>query len=179
MKNFVNHFTNIVLVTLGVTFLSGCAHWHGSADTKLVLPSGASQYEMKNNEIFLTPARFPDSKDPEYPADLLGKNIGLVTVCVDVVIQGDGTLSEAKINRADCSDNPDPSDRKEFEGSALNTVKSWMFYGAAICRYPDGMVADEKCEGDGVQVEPVPVRLTYMFNFVQKNGKASVTQRKK
>ncbi|MFT4256353.1 MAG: hypothetical protein QM599_05275 [Pseudoxanthomonas sp.] len=127
---------------------------------------------MQNDEIFLVADKLPGQRDPEYPKEYLEKNLGSRVVCVDVVVDGDGSLREARINRSGpaCMQGGHEGNGDAFEASALKAVRDWVFLGSQICKFPPGVTPNDDCDGDGVRIEPVPVRLTYRFEFVQKNG---------
>lgn len=159
--------------------LTGCAHKEMSKDgvglvnSGLLIPMGASRYEMEKNEIFLMADRLPGFQEPRYPQEYLGQDMDTRTVCVDLVVDSEGAVSSASINRTEhvCAGGGAPA---AFEEAALESVREWQFFAAQICTYPDGVEPDARCEGEGVSSQLVPVRLTYVFEFSQAGGKSSV-----
>ncbi len=141
---------------------------------------GASQYQMQENEIFLVADKLPGQGEPAYPPRYLGQKIEARLVCVNVVISGDGAILDAQVNRTDipCNRDVGHDDVVEFENAAMQAIKRWIFLGSQICRFPAGIEPNNDCVGASVEIIPVPVRLTYVFEFSQKDGRTSVSQKK-
>lgn len=87
-------------------------------------------------------------------------------VCVDIVVHPDGHVTSARHNReaVECRHGDvEPA----FVESAVDTIRDWQFFGAQLCRFPEGVEPNDECAGNGVETVPVPLRLTYVFVFSQ------------
>ena len=58
-------------------------------------------------------------------------------------------------------------------------VRQWEFFAAAVCTFPPGVAKNHECEGDGVVVAPVAIRMAFVFSFEVDRGRAVVRQRKR
>ncbi len=108
---------------------------------------------------------------PEYPREELERNREDQAVCIDVVVHPDGFVSRAEHNVSAPGCVPGPEDDVGgFARSAVDSVKTWRYFGAQICRFPAGIEPNDRCDGDGVEIRPVPVKLTYVFRFSRTGG---------
>lgn len=141
----------------------------------LLIPEGADRYEVRENEIFIVADTFGEQPLPDYPESVLPMNLPLQTVCVDVIISTEGTVSDVRPNydKAGCQASEN-APVQAFIDSTRDAVLKWQFFAAAICRFPPGIEPNDRCEGDDVQIVPVPLKLTYYFDFEQTGGKPRV-----
>lgn len=160
--------------------LAGCASQGrpaplGEVQAGMLLPPGVSTWEERPNERFFVADPIGDPPMPEYPPEYLALDLDERQVCVEIVVHPDGYVTSARHNREvpGCGDEGiEPG----FVDNAVETISSWPFFGAQLCRFPEGMEPNDGCEGEGVQIEPVPVRLGYVFSYVQVDGQARVEQ---
>ena len=73
-----------------------------------------------------------------------------------------------------CAAQPDAA----YVAAALEAVRQWTFFAAAICEFPAGLAKTGDCSGEGVVVRAVPIRLMYAFAFERSGGKARVRARR-
>ena len=92
------------------------------------------------------------------------------------VVDADGNVAEAAINRSEpvCVRGKAPV---EFEHSALESARSWQFFAAQVCTFPEGVEPNVRCDGEGVSSRLVPIRLTYVFDFSQSCDEVAVKSR--
>lgn len=161
------------LVILAVLAAAGCATTTSSSvDRRMVLPAGAERHQVDEDQHFLM-AALVRSPMPEFPPGAATKD-GTSEVCVEFVVTVDGLVEEVVFPRSEdgCASTGD--DRALFEQAVREALARWQLTGAAICTFPAGVPRDETCEGEGVLVRAVPIRLMYVFSFTQANGKRSV-----
>ena len=130
---------------------------------------------MREDQIFLAPDTLGDPPLPTYPTELLKQRRPPVAVCVDVVVGADGRAGML-VPRHDIPGCPpaDAAGLVPFEQAALEAMRRWTFLAAAICTFPPGVAPNDRCDGTGVVEQPVPVRLTYRFEFSQHAGRGRV-----
>ena len=157
--------------------LAGCARqvWPGpvgDVHAGVLIPTGALAWEEKPNERFLVAAPVGNQPMPDYPPQYLDSDLEERLVCVDIVVHPDGHVTSARHNRAvECQHGDiEPA----FVGRAVEAISGWQFFGAQLCRFPEGVEPSDECLGDGVEIVPVPVRLTYVFAFSQADGEGMV-----
>lgn len=158
------------LLSIGV---SGCASHRptaiepsGLVGMELIIPSSGSRYQMRADQAFLMPEFAGTPALPTYPVELLAQRIPALRVCVEVHIDDGGsvTASRAVADAAGCASVADPY-VSVFHKSVVAATSGWQFLAAAVCTFPEGVEHDERCEGDGVTIEAVPVRLAFAFVF--------------
>lgn len=158
--------------------LAGCARQVrpaplGDVHAGVLIPTGASAWEEKPNERFLVAAPVGNPPMPNYPPQYLGSDLEDRLVCVEIVVHPDGHVTSARHNREalECQHGDiEPT----FVGRAVEAISSWQFFGAQLCRFPEGIEPNDECVADGVEIVPVPVRLTYVFAFSQVDGEGKV-----
>ena len=158
--------------------LAGCARQVrpgpvGDVHAGVLLPTGAPAWEEKPNERFLVAAPVGNQPMPDYPPQYLDSDLEERLVCVDIVVHPDGHVTSARHNReaVECQHGDiEPA----FVGRAVEAISGWQFFGAQLCRFPEGVEPSDECLGDGVEIVPLPVRLTYVFAFSQADGEGKV-----
>ncbi len=155
--------------------LAACKTTTGAVDKQFVLPPGAAQYRVREDQIFLAPDTLGDPPLPAYPAPLLEQHLAPVAVCVDVVVSAEGRATGLAQHTGipGCPDADDPA-LAPFVQASMEAIQQWTFLAAAICTFPPGMPSDDRCAGEGVVEQPVAVRLTYRFEFSQHAGRGRV-----
>ena len=130
----------------------------GDVQAGMLIPSGASAWEEKPSERFLVAEPVGNQPMPDYPSQYLGSDLEERLVCVEIVVHPDGHVSSAPA----------------FVDSAVATISGWQFFGAQLCRFPEGVEPDDACTGADADIVPVPLRLTYVFAFSQVEGEGQV-----
>lgn len=159
----------VVLVS-SVLSVFGCATTrHQAVDKRMILPQGAQQTELLQNQKFLMAAPI-ENPTPPFPVE----SIGTVdtTVCVEFVVMEDGSVSSAR--QIDTSFGCEPvgsAASKAFVPTVLRTVESWSFFGAAICSY---RLSEAECDNGSAQLVPTAIKLAYKFQFSQSKGDRKV-----
>lgn len=165
--------TQGVAVAMAMLVLSACASRHHVVDRAMILPPGAILMDVPSDQRLLmaAPIRMPD---PVFPAHV-GKAGIDITVCVSFVVADSGAVEAVEIvhDMPECKGSTGV-DREPFEAAVREAVSGWSFLAAAICRFPDGVPPDDDCKADGASVEPVSIRLSYLFSFRQQGGRRMV-----
>jgi len=152
------------------TMLPACSHRTAQIERAMVLPPMAQVHSVESNQRFLmaTPIHDPD---PSFPADAHLE--GQLRLCVSFVVDADGVVQDIVADREDidCAD-PDNDAAIPFVVVVTATLRSWHYFGAAICTFPAGIDpdSDPSCESAGVEVDAVPIRLRYTFTFSSERG---------
>lgn len=158
------------LLLIGV---SGCASHRptaaepsGLVGMELIIPDAGSRYQMRADQAFLMPEFAGTPALPVYPEELLAQRVPAQRVCVEVHIDAGGavTASRTVVDAAGCASAADPY-VSLFHESVVAATSGWQFLAAAVCTFPEGVEHHERCEGDGVTIEAVPVRLAFAFVF--------------
>jgi hypothetical protein len=150
--------------------LAACSHRTAQVERAMVLPPMAQVHAVESNQRFLmaTPIHDPD---PSFPAD--ARLDGELQLCVSFVVDADGVVQDIVADRQDmdCAD-PDDAAATPFVDAVTATLRSWRYFGAAICTFSAGIDpdSDPRCEGAGVAVDAVPIRLRYTFTFSSERG---------
>ena len=147
----------------------------GEVEAGLLIPFGAPTIEVSESETLFAAAPVGTQPMPAYPPGLLERALDPRQVCVELVVGMEGQVTSAPHNTqaAECRAGPvEP----EFITSAVETVRDWRFFSGQVCRFPDGVQPNDACEGEGVNIEPVPLRLTYVFVYSVVDGQAQVQQ---
>jgi hypothetical protein len=133
---------------------------------ELIIPDSGSRYRMRADQAFLMPEFAGTPALPVYPEELLAQHVPAQRVCVEVHIDAGGavTASRAVTDAAGCASTADPY-VSSFHESVVTATSGWQFLAAAVCTFPEGVEHSERCEGDGVTIEAVPVRLAFAFVF--------------
>ncbi len=153
--------------------MAGCATTTSSSvDRRMVLPAGAERHQVDEDQHFLI-AGLISSPMPDFPPGA-GTKDGTREVCVEFVVTVDGLVEEVVFPRSEGGCARTGDDKALFEQAVSEALARWQLTGAAICTFPAGVPRDESCEGEGVLVRAVPIRLMYVFSFTQANGKRSV-----
>lgn len=154
--------------------LSGCASRATSVDKRMVLPPGAPAMTLEQREGFLMAVPIHEPL-PRLEAVAAGPD-GRTEVCVEIVIDADGVVSEARhMPGVDaCATEPEAA----YVAAALDAVRQWTFFAAAICEFPAGQAKTDDCSGEGVIVRAVPIRLMYAFAFERSGGQSRVRARR-
>ena len=158
--------------------LAGCARQVrpgpvGDVHAGVLIPTGASAWEEKPNERFLVAAPVGNQPMPDYPSQYLDSDLEERLVCVEIVVHPDGHVTSARHNH-EAMECQHGDIELAFVDSALEAISGWQFFGAQLCRFPDGAEPNDECAGDGVEIVPVPLRLTYVFAFSQVKGEGKV-----
>ncbi|MCD9097625.1 energy transducer TonB [Luteimonas fraxinea] len=150
--------------------LAACSHRTAQVERAMVLPPMAQVHAVESNQRFLmaTPIHDPD---PAFPVD--ARLEGELRLCVSFVVDADGEVQDIVADREDmdCADPVDAA-ATPFVDAVTATLRSWRYFGAAICTFPAGIDpdSDPRCDGAGVAVDAVPIRLRYTFTFSAERG---------
>lgn len=139
----------------------------------MVLPVGAEQHHVDENQKFLM-AAFIASPMPKFPMKATRAD-GLYEVCVSFVVTEDGLVEQIEFPDEATQCAALAHDSTDFQEAVADALSRWSFIGAAICTFPEGVAKDDECEGEGVEIRAVPIKLMYVFSFEQVNGKRSIT----
>lgn len=154
--------------------LAGCASSATSVDKRMVLPPGAPAMTLAQREGFLMAVPIHEPL-PRLEAAVAGPD-GRTEVCVEIVVDADGVVSEARhMPGVDaCAAEPEAA----YVDAALDAVRRWTFFAAAICAFPAGQAKTDDCSGEGMVVRAVPIRLMYAFAFERSGGQSRVRARR-
>lgn len=163
--------TRITTALLAAMLLAtACSHRIQRVERELVLPPFAQVHEVESNQRFLmaVPIEDPDSAYPK------GATLrGVLHLCVAFVVTTEGGITDVAVDEqgVDCADPDDPA-TVPFESSVRAALQRWRYFGAAVCTFPDGIDpdSDPRCDGPDVRVDPVPIRLRYVFTFSSERG---------
>ena len=164
---------------LAFVLLVGCG---GSRTTQvgaeMILPPMAPQMKMQSQEAFFMAEHLNPELLPDYPEALLEKGPEQATVCVEIVVDADGTVSWTAPLRAGprCPAEALPA-LAWFEHAVGQTVRQWRFEPASVCTFPAGVEKNYDCIGEGVVRKTVPLRLAFVFEFSrsERRGRFSGT----
>lgn len=150
--------------------LAACSHRTAQIERAMVLPPMAQVHTVQSNQRFLMAAPIHDP-DPSFPAGV--RLEGELRLCVSFVVDADGVVQDVVADRedADCAD-PANAAAIPFVDAVTTTLRSWRYFGAAICTFPliVDPDSDPRCETEGVEVDAVPIRLRYTFTFSAERG---------
>lgn len=166
--------TAAIVATLLAT---ACSHRVQRVEREMVLPPFAQVHKVDTNQRFLMAAPIEDP-DPVYPARAALR--GVLQLCAAFVVTAEGGIADVAIDQQgdNCADPDDPA-TAPFETAVRAALQRWRYFGAAVCTFPDGgdPDSDPRCEGPDVRVDPVPIRLRYVFAFSsERGGRVSRTQ---
>ena len=164
---------------LAFVLLAGCG---GSRTTQvgaeMILPPMAPQMKMQSQEAFFMAEHLNPELLPDYPEALLEKGPEQATVCVEIVVDADGTVSWTAPLRAGprCPAEALPA-LAWFEHAVDRTVRQWRFEPASVCTFPAGVEKNYDCIGEGVVRKTIPLRLAFVFDFSrsERRGRFSGT----
>jgi len=158
------------LVVIAMTLLTGCAHRTQAVAREMVLPPSARTHVVESNQRFVMAASI-EAPDPVYPAD--AQLDGTLRLCTTFVVNADGAVDDVGFDRESpaCVEPGTPASTP-FEQAVRTTLQQWRYFGAAVCTFPDGIDpdSDPRCDGAGVRVTPIPIRLRYVFTFSSERG---------
>ena len=158
--------------------LAGCASTVETVDRRMLLQPGTETYELDPLELFVMPMAL-DAPLPTFPDDS-GEANGSVVACAEVWISATGDIARVSALH-DAPGCPGGDDAvAAFERAVLASMRNWSFSPAMICRFrPDQRDKRERgdCRGD-VEVQRVPVRLAYAFEFQRRGGRVAVAPRR-
>lgn len=146
-------------------------------DYALLMQPGQPQYEMDELALFVMPMEL-ESPTPAFPADVAAGDVAPVTVCIEAWLDAGGEIvrvvpardGEGCPTRAAAGLAP-------YEQAAARALHGWSFSAAAICHFPEALRTQRDrgdCRGNAIELEHVPVRLTYAFTFERQAGRAQV-----
>lgn len=143
-------------------------------DKRMVLPPGAVAMTLETRQGFLMAVPIHE------PLPVLADNArgpdGRTEVCVEIVVDAEGQVSEAR--HMPGVDACDAQPEAAYVAAALAAVREWTFFAAALCEFPEGRPVTGDCSGDGVTVRAIPIRLMYAFAFERRGGQARVRARR-
>lgn len=153
---------------------AGCVGQLGKVESGMLMPNFGSPVEIAENQRFLFPTPVVRLEDPVFPATELSIRGRRAVVCLEFVVDEHGGVASVKPmgETPECPQAPDRD--SPFASAAMDAVSKWQFLAGAICTFPDGAVQDETCSGEGVDMQLVPVRLAYRFEFRVVDGKGHV-----
>jgi len=163
------HVACCILPCLTVALMA-CSHRTAGVQRAMVLPPMAQAHSVESNQRFLMAAPIHDP-DPTFPAG--ARLDGELRLCVGFVVDAEGAVRDVAADRAEqaCADPADPAARP-FVDAVTTMLRSWRYFGAGVCTFPAGTDPehDPGCEGAGVAVDAVPIRLRYTFTFSSERG---------
>lgn len=159
---------------LVIAALAGCASTERAVGKRMILPPLATAMTLEDRQAFLMAVPI-EAPLPTYPQDD-ARGDGTTEVCVGIVVGGEGSVTEATpaYGVDTCAAQPHPA----YVAAAVDAVRRWTFFGAAVCEFPEGAERTPDCSGEGVVVRPVAIRLMYAFSFERRGGKARVGARR-
>ena len=151
-------------------------------DYALLMQPAQPQYRMDALTLFVMPMEL-ESPTPAFPAEVAPGDVAPLTVCVEAWLDAAGDI--ARVAPARGGDGcPAAADAAlaPYEQAAVQALQAWSFSAAAICHFPEALRAQRErgdCRGSGIELEHVPVRLTYAFTFERQAGRAQVAAAKR
>lgn len=158
-----------MIIVAAALVLAACSHRMLQVERAMVLQPVAQAHTGAPNQRFLMAGPIEDP-DPAYPAGV--RFDGALQVCAMFVVTSEGEVIDIALDRAatTCAD-PDDEATKPFADAVLGTLPRWRYF-AAICTFPAGIdpESDPRCGGADVRIDPVPIRLRYVFAFSSARG---------
>jgi hypothetical protein len=180
VKGFVSWSRRAAAACTGVlaTMLlaAGCAHRSSTLaiDQAMILPAGAQTLEVPADQAFLM-AGPVSNPPPAFPDGLVDAASSPVAVCAEFVVEADGAVRTVTplFELPEC---PLPASRIDprYVAAVEAAVRQWQFFAAATCTFPPGVAKDDTCDGEGVEVTPVAIKLAYVFTFRVEQGRGQV-----
>lgn len=177
---------NIVAFMAAVFLVPGCAsrkvgEMRGS-NVQAFIPEDAERHVVEKNQRFVIGEPAGQLQLPVYPWTVQVSE-SEASVCLEVSIDRDGVVFESKplVAMPGCPARIGDA-HPTLISSARQAVKAWRFAPSKLCIYPEGYDAtfvSLKCDGPVVRVEPVPIKLAFMFKFTRKlsqNGEVSMSR---
>ncbi|AZR22371.1 hypothetical protein [Xanthomonas vasicola] len=164
--------TRLKIILLLIFFnLCGCAtSTVRKIEKGMILPDGVEQVKLSSNQKFLMATPVVNSMPP-FPVEATG--LVDILICIEFVVMEDGSVSSVRqIDASPGCERVNSESSKIFAPEVLGAVTHWSFLGAAICSYK---VNEAECDGQGVEITPIPIKLAYKFNFLQSNGVRNVS----
>lgn len=167
-----------------MTQLASCAHERvetSSPSSKVgynvITAPDAKPLELTANEVFVLGDQVPPIAMPQYPEALLPMNLADQPVCVQIVIEADGTVSNVTpvYQTSACPVAAGDVDER-FVNAVIDAVSIWEFFSSTLCRFPPGTPDEKKCSGKGVTVTQIPITQAFGFVFSAKSGVATVSK---
>jgi len=161
---------------IAVLLLAACAHRDGLVGREMLLPEGALRHPVdEEHQRFIMAVPLNDPM-PAIPANM-HRLRRVVAVCVSFVVTADGRTVDVVVHEPDAacleSTSVEAGMHAHFRAETVAAVQNWTWFGAAICTFPDDVAPDDDCNGPGVQVRAVPIRLDYRFVFTPGRSHAS------
>lgn len=165
-----------ILLTLGsVAALAGCAGApdvveappSGDVGLALLIPEGATRYEMPADTVFHLPLLDDAAPMPAWPAAWLRHDAPPRSVCAEVVIEADGRVrSVAPMGGVPGCDDPEDEAGRAFWAEVQPVLAAWRYDPAASCRYaPDARLGGDRACAGALERTPLPVTLGYRLRF--------------
>lgn len=157
--------------------LAGCATRIDTVDKRLILPEGATRYEIAAHQAFVYPVPLQNPM-PVFPMDYAPRELEATTICVSFIVDVEGMIADLKpLSQAGCAP---PDSLPALRDAVLSAMADWRFKPAMFCDYPDADTRDhdwtgEGCAGEQVEARVLPVSLAYAFTFEVRNGKHRVS----
>lgn len=168
----------LLLITLIISATACTGARKGDVGMGMILPKSAEKIEVPEDQTFLFPVPVVEPVLPEYPTALIASKQS-ANVCIEIVIDENGEVSRT-VPLFDIPDCPDSSNKLNplFIEASIKAIKQWQFSAAAICKFPVTVKKNDDCEGDGVIISTIPIKLAYTFGFSVKNKKPIVRSTK-
>lgn len=156
-----------------IVALGACASRGATVGKRMVLPPGALAMTLEKRQGFLMAVPI---HEPLPRLETAAGPDGRTEVCVEIVIDAEGTVPEARHTPGvdGCHATPDPA----YVTATLDAVRQWRYFAAAVCTFPEGQAKTGDCSGEDVVVRAVPIRLTYAFAFERMAGRTRVRARR-
>lgn len=165
-------------IVLTAMLMPGCATHRSNVEQHMLIPAGASRYEMDPRQVFVMPLPL-DAEAPAVPDDLGRRDLAPTTVCAELVVDEGGRVQRvAPLQDAGCGQG-EGAVVAPLQQAVQARLQQWRFVPAVICTFADAQAAEAAagtCPEDQAQRREVSVRLGYAFTFQVVNGKRSVAQ---
>jgi len=161
----------VVLLALGA-----CTSRLAGLDQRMIVPEGATRYEMASNQAFVFPTP-RENPAPAFPPELTRRELPPTTLCAGFVVDPEGHVRQAKLLQdPGCAP---PEAQPQLGAAVVEAVSSWRFDPAVLCVYPDATTRDRDwngvgCAGAVAEARPVAVTLGWAFTFEVREGRAQV-----
>jgi len=125
----------------------------GSVKAEVVPAPDGARYEVTPGIGYISPEPASQNALPQYPPELLAKNLDPIEVIARVVVNALGSVETVTLVRS-------TSQEPAFSDRVLATVNTWTF--TPLQRV------------EGLNAQPIPFTQEYRFTFKQINGRAIV-----
>ena len=159
-----------LLLIIPVILTTACVNVRsGDVGMGMVLPKSAEKLEVPKDQQFLFSTPIAEPILPDYPVELIASK-ATANVCIEIIIDENGEVTHTvPLFDAPGCEITASSRNPLFVDASIRAIKQWQFSAAAICKFPTTAVKNDTCDGEGVVITTIPIKLAYTFSFSVKN----------